>query len=193
MSSKPLIYADACCFIEAVRHKQGLPLSANRAEAKMRAEDCWFFRKLCDASRDGAIQLVTSMLAVAECVHAGEPDSPSQATRDLFVDFLTSGMVVRLVEADLFVAERARDLHWVDKVSLSGADCLHVATALLTECNEFLTLDGKIKKAKFGAAIPSLGRLGLPVRRPSETNYLPEGYRTDDLVTVAEEASAGGD
>ena len=185
MTSKPRIYADACCFIEAVRHRRGLALSADGEEAQIRDKDCWFFRRLCDASRDGAIHLVTSMLSVAECVNAGEPDGPSQETRDLFVEFLTSGTVVELVEADIFVVERARDLHWNDKLTLKGADLLHVATALNEKCTEFLTLDGKIKKPKFVAAVSAIGRLGLPIRRPSDTGYLPNEYRTNDLLEEA--------
>ncbi len=181
MSTRTRLYADACCFIEAVRHKRGLPLSADGEEAKRREADCWFFRKLCDASRDGAIQIVTSMLSVAECVHAGENDAPSIETRDLFIDFLTSGRVTDLVEPDIFVAERARDLFWHDAIVLSGADSLHVATALLTECREFLTLDGKIKKQKFVIAIPRLEKIGIKVIRPSETQFLPAEYRVDDL------------
>lgn len=188
MSNKPRIYIDLCCFIEAVRHRRGLPLSSGDPdELKIREEDCWFFRKLCDASRDGVIQLVTSMLSVAECLHAGEPGGPSKETRELFVEFLTSGTIIDLVEPDIFVAERARDLLWNDGISLSGADCLHVATGILDGCSEFLTLDGKIKKqGKFATAIPQLKAIGLTVLRPSQTGNLPSEYRADDLFAKAQ-------
>ena len=188
MSSRPRIYADSCCFIEAVKHRKGLPLSVNPPEAKEREKDCWFFRRLCDASRDGVIQLVTSMLAVAECLHVDEPGGPSEDTRNLFIDLLTSGAVVDLVEPDLFVAERARDLHWQDGILLSGADSLHVASALLDGCKEFVTLDGKITKKKFAAAVPQIQKLGLLVVRPSQTQNLPNEYRTDDLFAGKTEA-----
>lgn len=181
MSTKPRIYADSCCFIEAVKHRRGFALSGDAAEKKMREEDCWFLRRLCDASRDGAVQIVTSMLTVAECLHMEEPSGPSKETRELFAQFLTSGVVVDLVEPDIFVAERARDLLWNDSISLSGADGLHVASALLDGCSEFLTFDGKISKQKFAAAIPRLQTIGLRVVRPSQTSYLPAEYRTDDL------------
>ena len=187
MSTRPRIYVDSCCFIEVVKHRKGIPLSTNDpAEIAIRESDCWFFRKLCDASRDGAVQLVTSMLSVAECLHVGETGGPSQETRDLLTDFLTSGTVVNLVEPDLFVAERARDLFWRDGILLSGADSLHVASALIDGCVEFLTLDGKIKRQKkFASAIPQLKTVGLSVIRPSETGKLPNEYRTDDLVALA--------
>jgi hypothetical protein len=184
MATKPRIYADSVCFIEAVRNRRGLPFSTNdAAEVEIREKDCWFFRKLCDASRDGAIQLVTSMLSVAECTHAGELGGPSQETRDLFVELLTSGAVVDLVEPDLFVAERGRDLYWNDGVLLGGPDSMHVASALLDKCSEFLTLDARIKNqvSKLAIAIPKLKTLGLSVMRPSQTSYLPDEYRTDDI------------
>ena len=195
MSTKPRLYADSCCFIEAVKHRRGFRLSGDPAEIRNREEDCWYFRRLCDASRDGAIQLVTSMLTVAECLHVEESGGPSKETRELFVQFLTSGVVVDLVEPDLFVAERARDLLWNDGILLSGGDSLHVATALLDGCSEFLTLDGKIRKQrKFSAAIPQLQKVGLTVIRPAQTHRLPAEYKTDDLFKdegKGEEANPG--
>lgn len=193
MNTKTRIYSDSCCFIEAVKHRRGIPLSGDADEAKTREEDFWFFRRLCDASRDGVIQLVTSMLSVAECLHVEEPGGPSKETRELFVEFLTSDTIVDLVEPDIFVAERARDLRWNDGVYLKGADCLHVATALLDGCSEFLTLDGKIKKqSKFATAIPELKKIGLAVLRPSQTNSLPNEYRTDDLFKGKGQEAAPG-
>lgn len=131
------------------------------------------------------------MLTVAECLHVREPSGPSKETRDLFADFLTSGSVVDLVEPDLFVAERARDLLWNDRVLLSGADSLHVASALIDGCLEFLTVDGKIRnQKKFAAAIPQLKQIGLAVIRPSETNHLGNEYRTDDLFLATSTQAA---
>jgi hypothetical protein len=66
-------------------------------------------------------------------------------------------------------------------ILLSGADSLHVASAFLDECVEFLTLDGKLKKRKFAKAISELHKLGLRVVRPSQTSHLPNEYRTTDL------------
>jgi hypothetical protein len=182
MSTKPpRIYADACCFIEAVKQKRGLPLSVPQTELANRELDCWFFGRLCDASRDGAITLVTSMLSIAECTHADKDGPPSRETKDLFLEFLTSGTVVDLFEADFFVLERARDLFWNDGIKLAGADSIHVATALLAECSEFVTLDEKINKHKFAAAVPLISGLGLKVVRPRETIRLPNDYRTEDM------------
>jgi predicted nucleic acid-binding protein len=182
MSSKsPRVYADSCCFIEAVKYRRKLPLSVTADVLADRELDCWFFRRLCDASRDGAITLVTSMLSVAECIHAEENGGPARETKNLFIEFLTSGTVVELIEPDLFVMERARDLFWNDAIKLSGADGIHVATAILENCSEFVTLDNKIGKTKFAAAIPLIGGLGLKVVRPRETSRLPNDYRIEDM------------
>jgi hypothetical protein len=190
-SSKPRLYVDSCVFIEAVKHRKSIPLSGDKQEQENREKDCWFFRRLCDASQAGAIQLVTSMLTVAECTHVGEPDGPSSDTRDHFIEFLTSGKIVHLVEPDLFVAERARDLLWRDKIYLGGPDSLHVGSALLDGCIEFLTLDGRIRKqGKFATAVPLLRNVGLAVVRPSQTGRLPNEYRQDDLITLAQQATA---
>lgn len=180
MSTKPpRIYADACCFIEMVKLERGVPIPAENSVT--READRWFFRRLCDASRDGAISLVTSMLSIAECVHINEEPTPADETRALILDFLSSGSVVSLVEADIFVMERARDLRWKDDVRLGGADSIHMATALLDGCAEFLTLEKKIEKSKVATSMPKLQKLGLSVVRPSQTNCLPNEYRTDDL------------
>jgi len=129
------------------------------------------------------------MLSVAECLHISEPGGPSKETRELFEEVLTSGTVVHLVDPDIFVAERARELLWNDGFLLSGADCLHVATALLGTCAAFLTLDAKIKKqGKFMTAIPQLERIGLTVLRPSQTTQLLIEYRSDDIFTDRGEA-----
>lgn len=190
MSSRPpRIYADACCFIEAVKYRRSLPLSVPAPGLADRELDCWFFKRLCDASRDGAITLVTSMLSIAECTHVDEPTGPSQATKDLLVEFLTSGSVVDLVESDIFVMERSRNLLWNDGIKLSGADSIHVGTALLSECSEFLTLDDKLNRAKIAAAVPLLDKLGLKLLRPQKTTLLPNEYRTDDLFPAEDEES----
>jgi hypothetical protein len=42
-------------------------------------------------------------------------------------------------------------------------------------------------KQKFVVAIPQLKQIGLVVCRPSQTQYLPEEYRTDDLFKDQEQ------
>jgi hypothetical protein len=121
---------------------------------------------------------------VAECMHAGEiGGKPHEETKELFVEFLTSGRVIELVEPDVFVAEAARDLRWNHGINLKGADAIHFATAISMSCSEFLTTDKLLKKSgsKFPTAVPQFAALGLMVRRPSETMLLPDNYRQYEL------------
>lgn len=183
MTIKQRIYVDSACFVDLVKHRRGSRLASTEVEQRLREDDCWFLRRLCDASRDGAVQIVTSMLAVAECLHVEEVPGPSEETKALFRDFLTSGLVVELVDPDIFIAEKARSLWWDHDIHIKGADAIHVATAMMEECEEFLTLDHRIhnEQSKFARAIPAIARAGLKVVRPCKTTILPEQYRTDDF------------
>ena len=65
MPTKPTVYIDSCCFIDAVKHEIGT-LPANRVD------DTWHIKKLLEAHQGGDLRVVTSTLSVAECV-AVEP------------------------------------------------------------------------------------------------------------------------
>lgn len=177
MSDSPKLYLDSCCFIDLVKFRRGMNLSLDDDTRKSRENDCWYLRKICDAARDGALTVVTSMLTVAECTHVGEAAPPSEETQNMFIDFLTSGMVAQLVEPDIFVAECARALRWTYDIRLGGADAIHMATAQIEGCAEFLTMDETIKKQKVKESIPKLAKIGIKVLRPYETTLLPISYR----------------
>jgi predicted nucleic acid-binding protein len=146
-----------------------------------RKKDVWYLRRLCDASINGDIEIITSTLVIAECLHVGD-GFIDETVRDLFEKYLTSGRIVKPVDAGYFIAIDARDLYWKRQILLSGADAVHVATALKTNCLEFITTDDKInKKSKFTAAIPLIESAGLRVIRGSETRLLPSQYRQGEL------------
>ena len=128
MTTRPNVYFDACCFIDLIKHGRGLKLASHDDEHSRRQEDCWFLSRLCDASRDGVIRIVTSTLTVSECTHLGDGNPVEQTTKDIINSFLTSGVVVDLIEADIFVAEKARGLLWDHQVRIKGADAIHLAT-----------------------------------------------------------------
>jgi hypothetical protein len=44
MALRPLVYVDACCFIDAVKLGAGRPLATHGEEDKRRREDCWFLK-----------------------------------------------------------------------------------------------------------------------------------------------------
>ena len=164
-------YMDSCCFIEAVKYD----VSTTDPD---RENDIWYIKQLLKASKSGDIEVITSVLTIAESRRAdGEP---TDEVKRLFSSILTSGRVVKLAQMTQGIAEKARDLHWVNKINLSGADALHVATALLLGCKEFLTFDFKRKSPlKFEK---ELRALGLLVIAPSETTCLPSDYRQGHLL-----------
>ena len=165
----------ACCFIELVKHKTGKSLEQGREN------EVWFVDSLLMENFDGEIEVYTSTLSVAECTHAA--NDISEEVQELFVRFLISGQYLTLIEPDVFVAEDARDLKWKHKISLSGADALHVASALSMECKEFLTIDEKRKGPIHQA--DKIRALGMAVIKPSQTGLLSDKYRQNNFQGIS--------
>lgn len=65
-----------------------------------------------------------------------------------------------------------RDLRWNSAVKLSGADSIHVASALKFGCDELWTRDDKMTK---NAA--NLAKLGIRICARCETQLMPQGRR----------------
>jgi predicted nucleic acid-binding protein len=179
--SKPRLYIDSCCFIDAAKHKVNAALSNDRLN------DVWFIQQCLKASEAHDIEVVTSTLTIAECTSAG--GDISAEVKRLFRSVLTSGKVVTLAQVTLGIAERARDLRWIHKVNLKGADAIHVATALTLQCTEFFSTDnrGPHKNAT------ALQTLGLRVIRASDTLLLPDDYRQHKLLPPPPPESAESD
>jgi PIN domain len=116
---------------------------------------------------------------IAECTHVGD-ENITEEVRNLFVRFLSSGQYVSLIEPDVLVAEDARDLRWKYGIALSGADALHVASALSMECNEFLTTD---KKGPLNNA-SKIAALKMMVIKPSATGLLSDERRRTRIAGV---------
>ncbi|MBU1156455.1 MAG: PIN domain-containing protein [Proteobacteria bacterium] len=179
MTEAVKIYFDSCCFIDMVKYQRNSDLIREPG----RKQDIWFMGRLCDACLAGDIEIYTSTLTIAECLHGGD-GVIDEEVQELFIKFLTSGRVVTTISADQFVAEYARDLRWVHGINLKGADGIHIASSMILNCAEFITTDAKITNevSKFGRAIEALHGAGVKVVRASETQYLPDKYRQDTLV-----------
>ena len=165
MSKAPKIYVDSGPLIDLVKQKVGA------SPRKEREKDVLYLDRLIQAAQEDEIQMFTSVITIAECTHL-EDQKKLEAAKPFFLGLLASGKAgFRLVQPTLVIAERARDLRWLHKASLSGVDSLHVASALQMGCDEILTGDGKIlKHAKI------LAGLKLRVCRPSETSLLPPKF-----------------
>ncbi len=154
---------DSCCFIE-------LALQAIGTNDANRENDLWFLKELLNAAHDEEIEVLTSTLSIAECAHA--KGDVSDDVKSLFKRFLTSGRYILLVQDSVLVAEKARNLRWVHGLSFSGADAIHLASAMELKCDEFLTWDNK---PHANAAV--LNDLALRVCFPRDTLCLPDKYR----------------
>lgn len=173
MADKRGVYIDSCCFIDIVKTYVGKSMTTDKES------DVWFLKRLLEAHRDGEINIFTSTLSIAECRHAGDDDIRDEV-KSQFNRLLLSGQYVRLVQMTPFIAQDARDLRWVHNITgIKGPDSIHVASAIAMKCEEFLSSDGKLEKV--GAQSGPLSRLGLYVKRASDTACLPAKYRQMEL------------
>lgn len=181
MSTKK-IYLDTCCFVE-------LALDGNSKKLHDGGKYIWHLKTALRAGRDKKLIVVTSLFAVAECVHAD--GDISEETQRLFRSVLTSGSGgVTPWQADIFVFERARDLRWKHGINLRPSDSVHVASAIDSQCDEFWTWDGvggsprSILKAKRAIEV-----LGVSVVVPSESKHIPPEYKQGTLLPPVDQAS----
>src|SRR5437016_10644653 len=170
--SKARIYIETSPIIDVIKGRTRVSLTADREN------DLWYTEQCLRAALDGGIEVITSMLTIAECRRAKQDQSPSAEMKRIIRAVLTSGKVFSLAELTQTIAERARDLEWEDEINLKGADAVHVATALKTGCKELFTTDarGPLKNAQ------KISALGLRVIRPADTTILPNEYRQDKLL-----------
>ena len=170
MAEIPRIYLDACCFIDIAKTKIGRTLTLARES------DVWLIQKYLEANAKKDAIVFTSVLTIAECLHADGVSDMS--VRSLFTRLLTSGQHVTLVQPTPFLATEARDLRWKHGVEgIRGADYIHIQSAIATRCSELLTTDRGISENA-----ESLQKLGLRVSAPRETELLPSKYRQGSML-----------
>jgi hypothetical protein len=168
-------YIDSCCFIDLAKARKNLPDAGDK-------DDLWKVGRLLDACNDGAVGVYVSTLTIAECTSAG--GTIDDDVKDLFVKLLTSGQFTRLVQPDVWVAERAHALAWDHGIVLAGADLMHVACAWEVGCDEFLTTDKRKRSPlKFAAQIQAA--TGMRVIKARDTKVLPDKYLQLDIPGIA--------
>ena len=174
MADPSRIYIDACPFIDMAKHKAAISIE-DEAE-----HNVWFTKQLIQAAKDGNLEAFTSSLSIAECTHIGRPNSPapSDDIKRFYDGLLASGKSgIRLVQPTFAIMVRARKFRWSDGIYLKPADTIHLASAIIMNCSEFLTTDLRIldKTSEFQ-------RFHLRICRPSNTNLLPSEYRQGDFA-----------
>ena len=186
MRKIPRIYVDSCIVIELAKY-------AKKLHRTDRENDLWFVRQMLKASEDGEIEVVSSSLTVAESLHLGlderkQPIECDTETQEFLINLLTSGTLIKLIQPDIFVAERARDLRWKHGLKLKPYDSMHIASAIDAECKEVLSWDTDISNKERAYEISTLSKMGLRVISPHETSVLPDSYRQQPLALRASKA-----
>ena len=156
------IYMDSCCFIDVAKYELGRRDTIDHLDEK--EEHIKACIQILDAAKRGQIWVLTGNITISECQHlSGFVD---EEVKRLFRSVLTSGRIVKIVADSIFIAERARNLMWDYHIKLGGADAHHIATALESKCNEFVTSDKGI--LKWAGEIQKLGLKVIPADASSE-------------------------
>jgi predicted nucleic acid-binding protein len=165
----PKIYIDACCLIEALKKRRGIPLTHLDSEVDM-------IQRIMRAARDGDIELHTSILTVAEVVHLGQRPPPADFKPSVERLLLSGRDGIRATAPTPQIILLARDLAVEENIGGGVADRIHVATAMTIGVEELITLDDRLSKRMANSNLR-----GLRVILPSKSCLLPEKYKTDDL------------
>ena len=173
MAKKPRAYIDSCCYIE---------LALDSVGKSKKGSDVWCLNAMLKMHRDAQVELMTSTLSIAECQHA--KGTLTDEIRKLLKQLITSGQYVTLIQDTILVAEKARDLKWVHGVSgISGADAIHVASALEMSCDYLVTFDA----SGMHSTATQLAVLGIEVIYPHDfMKRIPGEYRQAVIPSLKE-------
>jgi predicted nucleic acid-binding protein len=100
-------------------------------------------RAIFQRAVDEHIAIVTSTITLTECLTKPQRDNDTGLIT-AYKAMLRATHRVRLVSVDDTVAGRAADLR--ARYNLRTPDALHIATALVTGCDAFLTNDLRLKR-----------------------------------------------
>jgi predicted nucleic acid-binding protein len=123
-NEQPLIYADACIFLEVLQQTHG------------RWRDSL---KVLLAAERGDVQLLASRLLAVE-VGRFRGDASRSRVDELVLKYLES-VNTQWAEVDLLISRQARELSWQFGIK-SGADAIHLATAVRLRADYFMSRDG---------------------------------------------------
>jgi predicted nucleic acid-binding protein len=172
---KPRIYFDANPLIDAIK------FTITGDIEPQRRRNVEFTRALMEASRDGAIEIISSSMLLVECRRAHSETPADEATKELIKRVLTSDEVIKISYVTFGITEKARDLDWEHGISLRAADAIHLATAIEHNCKELISKDGGLMKK----AAEIHKRFGIRVIASSDTTVLPPEYRAGKLFDGA--------
>ena len=132
------VYWDACTWIALIQKEKIRDPNTGRL-IEDREQMC---RDVIEAANKGKIEIVSSTLCLAEvCKH---PELRKEKQSDQIAAYFEHDFIL-LVDVDIFVGERARDLMLGGYSGLKPPDAIHVATALIApRVEEMHTFDDKL-------------------------------------------------
>lgn len=136
-NSPKRVYWDACVWIALIQ-KEKIRDHATGNLTEDREQMC---RVVIEAAKKGKVEIVTSTFCLAEvCKHPAIADAKADKIEAFFEhDYIL------MVDVDLFVGERARDLMMAGHAGLKPPDSVHLASALITpRIEEMHTFDGRL-------------------------------------------------
>jgi predicted nucleic acid-binding protein len=95
-------------------------------------------------AEDGAFQIFASTLLAAEVIKVpGDPNPLTPHQENVISGYFYRDFIV-MIEVDLLIAEKARQL--ARDHGLKPPDAVHLATAIRAKCDQFLTWDEKVHR-----------------------------------------------
>lgn len=166
---------DACCYIDLVQQQNGHPLVTSRND------HIWYCRKFLDAAMGKDIEVYGSTLLVSECTAIRNRKNEKVLTdqvKSSFRAMLLSGKPVVPVQPTPKIIDRARDLSWVDGLGVASIDAIHIATAIIQNCDAFITTDQTLTDKVNGSKNRFLIKVAMA---DAFKDYLPDIYRQEPL------------
>jgi predicted nucleic acid-binding protein len=158
------VYWDACAWIALIQREK-----IRDSNGKLIEDRDQMCRDVIEAARKGKIEIVTSTLCLAEvCKHPALQDTKKA---DQIAAYFENDFVL-LVDVDVFVGEKARELMLGGYSGLKPPDAIHIATALISpRVEEMHTFDDKLLKLTERLDTETGER--LKIRKPSTGEPAP--------------------
>lgn len=123
------IYLDNCCFNRPYDDQSYMSISLE-AQAKLHIQDL---------IRNGRLEMVASYMLVYE-----NGQNPYEMRRNAITKFIEKNTTVYVSDARL--EEISRHAHEIMKTGVKYKDACHVACAIMSDCEYFLTTDRRLLK-----------------------------------------------
>lgn len=143
---KRRIYCDSCVFIAIFNNE---------------ADRCGICKQILADAQSGIIQIVTSTLALAECVVPGKAivkgkNKDEDEDIDDPIPKFFDHEFIEMVNVDYVIAYQARRLQTDIKVAIKPHDAIHLATAATEATDMMFTYDKKLNRLNKHKALANL-------------------------------------